>query len=137
MPIMPLAPGASKLRQEARAKANRAETLHQRLATARAPQYRIYSPESPKDHVPPQKQQEKQDKRLLSFKAKKYPAVERPELAPTRQRKNAREEQLRKKRESARQIDSKRPRQQERVIPLKRRNLGNPYLEGRTGRREA
>ena len=71
------------------------------------------SPDSPRDHVLPQKQQEKQDKRLLSFKAKKYPAVQRPELKPTReQRKQAARQKISEKRASARQIDRKRPREE-------------------------
>ena len=112
MQTMPLAPGASKLRQEARAKANRQETLHQRLATARAPQYRMATP-SPRDHVLPEKIQKRQDERLLSFKKKRYPAVERPELKPTReQRKQAARKKIAGKRESARQIDGKRPREE-------------------------
>ena len=131
------APANNQARQEARERANRPETLHQRAAEAPR-QYRMATP-SPRDHVLPEKIQKKQDERLLSFKKKRYPAVERPDLAPIRQRerKVAKEEQLRKKRESARQIDSKRPRQQERVIPIKRRNLGKKYLEARSGRREA
>ena len=102
-----------RLRQEARQRANREDTLHQRLATARAPQYRMATP-SPRDHVLPEKMQKTQDERLLSFKKKRYPALERPELKPTReQRKQAARQKISEKRESARQIDRKRPREEQ------------------------
>ena len=106
------APANNQARQEARERANRPETLHQRAAEAPR-QYRMATP-SPRDHVLPEKIQKKQDERLLSFKKKRYPALERPELKPTReQRKQAARQKISEKRESARQIDRKRPREEQ------------------------
>ena len=113
------------MRQEARQAADRNRELNHRrqnAATARnavrAQQFRIDTPPSSPPPDPPARMQDKYDQRLLRAKAQRNPKVQ---MARTPQhRKEARDEQLQQKRESAAQIARKRARP-DRDVPTRMR----------------
>ena len=116
----------NRMRQEARQAADRNRELNHRrqnAATARnaarTQQFRIDTPPSSPPPDPPARMQDKYDQRLLRAKTQRNPKVQ---MARTPQdRKEARDEQLQQKRESAAQIARKRARPDRDVLTRMRK----------------
>ena len=115
----------NRMRQEARQSADRNRELNHRrqnAATARnaarTQQFRIDTPPSSPPPDPPARMQDKYDQRWLRAKAQRNPKVQMARIP--QDRKEARDEQLQQKRESAAQIARKRARP-DRDVPTRMR----------------